>query len=130
MKAADVQVVDDLLEQLADVLDERGLAVQVADRPELAEHLLAEAVRRRDRGGVEVGHGAGEAVAPDAEIVGEPDASRVTTGSASRRRARERPAQRLLDPTRRSRTRSRSSPVAIRVNVMSSSRSSGMPSAT
>ena len=70
VKAPHIQIVERLLEQLRDVLDERGLAIQIADRPELGQHLLAEAMRGRDRGGVEIGDGAGEPVAPDADIVG------------------------------------------------------------
>jgi hypothetical protein len=49
VEAPHVQVVDDLLEQIPEVLDERDVARVVAEDPEAAEHLLAEAVRRRDR---------------------------------------------------------------------------------
>ena len=117
------------LEQVDDVLDERRSSrLEVADRPEPAEHLLAEAVGGRDRGGVEVG---------DARARAGRGAARPR--AAARRRAARRPGRRAgsgapasdarelaaRHATSRSRTRSRSSPVAIRVNVTSSSSSSG-----
>ena len=60
--AADVEVVDDVLEQVADVLDEDGVGVDVPRDAQPAEDLLAEAVRGGDRRGVEVGERAGEAL--------------------------------------------------------------------
>ena len=44
----------DLVEQLADVLHELDVELEVADRAELGEHLLAEPVRGRDRRRVEL----------------------------------------------------------------------------
>ena len=59
-EAPHVEVVDDLLEQVADVLDEDAVARRVAGDAEPAEHLLAEAVGGGDRRGVEVRERAGE----------------------------------------------------------------------
>ena len=53
VEATHVQVVDDVGQQLADVLDERGVGLDVPGDAEAAEHLLTEPVRRGDRGGVE-----------------------------------------------------------------------------
>jgi hypothetical protein len=67
--APDVEVVDDVLEQVADVLDEGGVGVDVARDAQAAQHLLAEAVRGGDGGGVEVGQGSGEALAPLGDLL-------------------------------------------------------------
>jgi hypothetical protein len=69
VEAAHVEVVDDLLAQVRDVLDERGVGLDVADDAEAAQHLLAEAVRRGDRRGVEAGERAREPLAPRAHRV-------------------------------------------------------------
>ena len=68
MEPPDIQIVERLVDQLGHVLDERGLAVEIADRPELGQHLLAEPVGGRDRGGVEVGDGVREAVAAQLDM--------------------------------------------------------------
>ena len=68
-ESPDVQVVESLLEQVGDILDERGLAIEIADGAELREYLLAEAVRRGDRGRVEVGDGARQPVAAQADLL-------------------------------------------------------------
>ena len=99
MEATDVEVVERLLDQVRDVLDERGLAVEVADRPELGQHLLAEPMGGRDRRGVEVRNGVGQPVAPDADLAVGPgreqryDRVVVLDGCAG-----EDPRQRLLAP--------------------------------
>ena len=67
--AAHVEVVDDVLEQVADVLDEGGVGIDVARDAQAAEHLLAEAVRGGDGGGVEVGERSGEALAPLGDLL-------------------------------------------------------------
>ena len=67
--AAHVEVVDDVLEQVADVLDEGGVGIDVPGDAQPAEDLLAEAVRGGDRRGVEVGERAGEALAPLLDLV-------------------------------------------------------------
>ena len=126
--AAHVEVVDDLAEQVADVLDQHRVRLQVAGDAEPAEHLLAEAVGGGDRRRVEVRQRAHEPRAPVLDDLRRPVGEQPHDGiarTASPTRASSRSAL-----TSRSRTRSRSSPVAIRVNVTSSSRSSGMPSAT
>ena len=64
VEAAHVEVVDDLLHEVADVLDQLAAALHVARHAEAAEHLLAEAVRRGDGGRVEVGERALEPRAP------------------------------------------------------------------
>ena len=64
VEAAHVEVVDDLLDEVARVFDERRVGVDVAGDPEAREDLLAEAVRRSDRRGVEVGERLGEVVSP------------------------------------------------------------------
>ena len=61
-EVVDIQVVNDLVDQVARVLAEGVAAVYVAGDAERTEHLLAEAVRRGDRGGVEVGDRAHETV--------------------------------------------------------------------
>ena len=50
---AQVEVVDDLGDHVVDALDERAVGIGVADDPEAGEHVLAELVGGRDRGGVE-----------------------------------------------------------------------------
>ena len=55
VEPADVEVVDHLLHKVVDVLRELDVGLEVAERPELGQHLLAEAVGGGDRGGVEVG---------------------------------------------------------------------------
>ena len=131
VEAAHVEVVDDLVEQVADVLDERGVGLDVAGDAEAAEHLLAEPVRRGDRGGVEVGERAAEPLAallrPRSAVPSPSSRTTASSPSAARPRAL---ARAPLGATSRSRTRSRSSPVAMRVNVTSRSWSSGVPSAT
>ena len=52
---AQVEVVGDLADQVGEVLDEHGVGVEVAGGAERQQHLLAEAVRGRDGGGVEGG---------------------------------------------------------------------------
>ncbi len=99
VKAPDVQVVERLLEQIGDVLDERGLAIQIADRPELGQYLLAEAVRGRDRGGVEVGDGVREPIAAKLDVRRVPGRQQGHDRIAVRvGRAGEDRRQRLLAP--------------------------------
>ncbi len=69
LKAANVEVVEHLFEQVADVLDELGVGLEVAERSQLREHLLAEPVGRRDRGGVEVGDRADQPVAAPLDLL-------------------------------------------------------------
>ena len=52
-EAAEVDVVDDLLDEVVERLDQRGAGVGVAGHPERAKHGLAELVGGGDRGGVE-----------------------------------------------------------------------------
>ena len=61
---ADVEVVDDLGDQVAGVLEDEDVALHVAGEAEAAEDVLAEAVGGGDGGGVVVGQGGGEALAP------------------------------------------------------------------
>ena len=61
---AQVEVVDDLVDQVAHVLDQRHVAVDVARGAEPVEDLQAEPVRRLDRGGVEVGDRLAQPAAP------------------------------------------------------------------
>jgi len=79
-EAPHVQVVERLLEQVGDVLDELGLPVEVADRAELGQDLLAEPVRGGDRGGVEVGYGASQPVAALSHLVNRPGRQQVDHG--------------------------------------------------
>ena len=131
VEAAQVEVVDDLLDEVADVLDERHARLDVAGHAEPAEHLLAEAVGGGDRGAVEVGQRVREPPPAQLDLLA---ARRRTSSRTTSSRSGGAPASARASPcsalTSRSRTRSRSSPVAIRVNVTSSSLSSGMPSAT
>ena len=55
---ADVEVVDDVVDQVREVLDERHVGLEVAGDAQAAEHLLAEAVGGGDGGRVEAGDGA------------------------------------------------------------------------
>ena len=131
MELADVEVVDHLVDQVAGVLEDEDVALDVAGEAEAAEDVLAEAVGGGDGGGVEVGQGGGEAPAALVDLGrragGEEPEDVVVLRWSSPAATRRRPCSAL---TRRSRTRSRSSPVAMRVKVTSSSWSSGMPSAT
>ncbi len=54
-EAADVEVVDDFLQEVVGVLDEGDVAFHVARRPEPGEDLHAETVGGFDGGGVEIG---------------------------------------------------------------------------
>ena len=63
MKPPHVQIVDDLAEQIAEVLDELHVGLEIGGDSEPAEHLLAEPVGRGDRRCVEVGECSGEPVA-------------------------------------------------------------------
>ena len=119
VEAAHVEVVDDLLDQVRDVLEELDVALHVAGDPEAAEHLLAEAVGRGDRRRVEVG----ERRASRARRSATCSRGQEPREPVRRRARRVRSARSAL--TSRSRTRSRSSPVAMRVNVTSSRFSSG-----
>ena len=132
VKAPHEEVVDDLLDEVGGILDERHVGLDVADDPEAAEHLLAEAVRRRDRRRVEAGDRARRAARGARGP--RPPIRRRAAPRPRRRRSAARPPGARASPcsvcTSRSRTRSRSSPVAIRVNVTSRIWSSGVPSAT
>ena len=64
VKAAHVEVVDHLEDQVGEVLDEDRVALDVAGDAEPREHVLAEPVRGRDGGGVEARDGVGEASPP------------------------------------------------------------------
>ena len=61
---ADVQVVDDLGDQVAGVLEDEDVALHVAGEAETAEDVLAEAMGGGDGGGVVVGQRGGEPLAP------------------------------------------------------------------
>ena len=63
---AHVEVVDDLVDEVGRVLDERDVGLDVAGDAEPAQHVLAEAVGGGDRRGVEVGERGGEAAPADA----------------------------------------------------------------
>ena len=67
---ADVEVIDDVLEQVERVLRDVAAVLHVADDPQTAERLEAEAVGGRDGGRVEVGQRMREPVAADAYLVG------------------------------------------------------------
>ena len=69
---AEEEVVDHLLDEVADVLDQGDLPVDVARRPEAVEDLQAEPVRRLDGRGVEVGDGLAQPVAAGLDLVGRP----------------------------------------------------------
>ena len=62
---AQVEVVDDLGDHVVDALDERAVGIGVADDPEAGEHVLAELVGGRDRGGVEAGERGAQPGAPE-----------------------------------------------------------------
>ncbi len=66
---AQVEVVDDLLHEVAHVLDERDLAVHVTRCAQPVEHLETEPMRRLDGGRVEVGDGLAEPVPAGADLV-------------------------------------------------------------
>ena len=124
---ADVEVVDHLLEEIVGVLDQRDVAVDVAGGAEPGEDLQAEAVGGLDGGGVEVGDRLGEPVAasPARRAARPPGAARCRRpGVATPARAAASPSAAL---TSRSRTRSRSSPVAMRVKVTTRRRSAAGP---
>ncbi len=60
--ALEVAVVDHLVDEVGDPLDDLGVGLDVAGDAEPGEHLVAEAVGGRDRGGVEVAQRGGEAI--------------------------------------------------------------------
>jgi hypothetical protein len=97
VEGADVEVIDDLLDQLAQILDERDPGLQVARDAEAAEDLLAEAVRGHDRGRVEVRDRRGQAAPPVLDLggrrVGE---QREHAVAAVGRRAGQRKVEALL----------------------------------
>ncbi len=128
----DVEVVDDLVEQIPDVVDESDVALDVPGHAEPHQYVEAEAVRRLDRGGIEVGDRLGQPVVAALDLIAGAVGQHTqdVIGGVDRNSGRERPTSTSAALTRRSRTRSRSSPVAMRVKVMTSSRSSGVPSAT
>ena len=126
-EAAQVDVVDHLDDELVERLDQRRAGVGVARDPERAQHGLAELVGGRDGGGVE----RRERVAQARGAAARPRRRRRRAGGRSPggrgrptpgRPARARPA------TSCSRTRSRSSWLAARPKVITSSWSSGTPS--
>ncbi len=61
---AQVEVVDHLFHQVAHVLDQGDVTIDVTGGPQPVEHLQAEAVRGLDRGRVEVGDRLGQPVVP------------------------------------------------------------------
>ena len=132
VEAADEQVVDGVVDEVADVLDELEVALGIAGHAEAGEDLLAEAVGGGDRGGVEVGEGMRAGGRAGGGDLGRSAPAQV--GDQQRRRSSRRPGRRApargRPRSRRSHTRSRSVPVALRVNVTTSSSSSGRPSAT
>ena len=95
VEAPHVEVVDDLREQVADVLDEGGVGLDVAGDAEAAEHLLAEPVRRGDRRRVEVGERARQALAALLDLVARAGREQrddlVALGGAAPASARARP---------------------------------------
>jgi hypothetical protein len=127
---ADVEVVDDVLEQVERVLHDVATVLHVADDPQTAERLEAEAVGGRDGGGVEVGERMGEPFAADAYLVGRAGGRSCTTSSAGTGW----PSSTRVSPSSasrsRSRTRSRNSPVARRVKVTRRISCNGMPDVT
>ena len=127
----DVEIVDDLVEQIPDVVDEGDVALDVPGHAEPHQYVEAEAVRRLDRGGIEVGDRLRQPVAASFDLIAGASASTRRTSSAGSTGTPPRTSDsQSAALTRRSRTRSRSSPVAMRVKVMTSRRSSGVPSAT
>ena len=131
VELAHVEVVDHLGHQVVDDLDEGGVALHVAGHAQAFEDVLAEPVGGDDGGGVEAGQGFGQVLRRASISSRVPWARRHRTvssgGGVTPRRAQSRPASAL---TRRWRTRSRSSPVAMRVKVTMSSWCSGVPPAT
>jgi len=98
VEAAHVEVVDHLLDDVAGVLDESGVALEVPRDPEPAEHLLAEAVGGRDSGGVEVRQRARDPFAPGPDLgVGPIGEQRHHLVARVGRRARERAREPPLD---------------------------------
>ena len=98
MKAPHVQVVDDLGDEVAEVLDELDVRLEVGGDPEPAEHLLAEAVGGGDRRRVEVGERVGEPVAAQLDLVlGALGEQLRRPRIAAGRRAGERPPETALD---------------------------------
>ena len=127
---AEVEVVDDLVDQVVEVLDEGGVGVVVAGHPEPGEHLLAEAVRGGDRGGVEAGERNGDASTAEGDlgVVGVREEPQQVVATGPRRVG---VGEAAFGVASRSRTRSRSSCVAARPKVTSISwLSSARPSAT
>ena len=68
-EAAQVEIVHHFFHQVADVLDQRDLTVDVPCRAQPVEHLEAEPVRGLDRGGVEAGDGLAQAIPPGHHLV-------------------------------------------------------------
>ncbi len=65
---ADVQVVDDVDHQVAQVLDEGHVPLDVTRHAQAAQHVLAEPVGRGDGGRVEIGEGLGHEPAPPLQL--------------------------------------------------------------
>ena len=94
---ADVEVVDDLVDEVAGILEEGGVGVDVAGHTESAQDVLAEPVGGRDRRRVELGQGDGEAAATERHDVlgaGSEQAEHVVAGG--RGDAGERPGEAVL----------------------------------
>ena len=123
VEAADVEVVDDLLDEIGEVLDERRVRARRRRRRRgrastswqkpcvvaiVAASKSASAAASRRAAQLDLG-------------VGPSASSRATASSGRRRAPASARASPCSAPTSRSRTRSRSSPVAIRVNVTTSS---------
>ena len=68
-KAPHVQVVDNVGDEVAQVLHELGVRLEVGGDPEPAEHLLAEAMRGRDRRRVEFGERAAQPPTAERDLV-------------------------------------------------------------
>ena len=93
---ADVEVVDDIVDEVGEVLDEGDVGLEVAGDAQAAEHLLAEAVGGGDGGGVEAGDRPSEVVAMAARVTARQqrhDGVLVVGG----RRPGQAPAQAALD---------------------------------
>ena len=131
--AAQVEVVDYLLDQIRGVLKERGPRRGTTRHPHRRQDELTEPMRRGDRGLVE----RRDCVAPilsrrvatsslvPVAISTATSSSAGTATSSVRRRSRW-----ACTATSRSRTRSRNSPVAMRVKVTARISDSSTPSAT
>ena len=111
---AHVEVVDHLVDQVRDALDEHLCGVGVGADPQAGQGMRTEGVGRRDRAGVEVGHGARQSFRRGLLSSGGSAANRATTSSSIA--VPERRASRALVSA--SRTRSRNSRVALRPNVI------------